>query len=125
MIDKLNWYFDSSILEAEDPIIAQRQMIGFERDKRRQLRKELRATCVSAKAPPVPASIGKALYQLVNSVFSGTVIFFTPVKKNSMCTYYGHVIASNWSGHLPKCTDCGVSITDPRTLRSSDARAIA
>lgn len=39
-----------------------------------------------------------------------------------MCENYGHIIdKKNWSGHLPKCQDCGVIIKDLKELRRSES----
>ncbi|MBX9688392.1 MAG: hypothetical protein K2X27_16910 [Candidatus Obscuribacterales bacterium] len=41
---------------------------------------------------------------------------------NKMCANYGHIIdQQNWSGHLPRCSDCGQIIHDPKSLRRSSA----
>jgi NADPH-dependent curcumin reductase CurA len=43
-----------------------------------------------------------------------------PVKKHAMCDNYGHIAdLASWTDHLPKCSDCGKTITSRNELRGS------
>lgn len=40
-------------------------------------------------------------------------------RNNTMCKNYGHVIRGKWAGYLPKCADCGQTISSSDQLRKS------
>lgn len=67
-------------------------------------------------------AVRKTVTQLLSGV-SGVLAELwapTPVKVNSMCKYYGHVInQAQWKGYLPKCADCGSEISDSAQLRKA------
>lgn len=119
--DKLNWYFDQSVLESHDPIFAQGLAVEYKRETRRQSRRELRAISLAKETMPMHESLIKIGRDMLATVMSGAVLLFTPLKnKNSMCKYYGHVINRSWSGHAPSCNDCGATVTDSSMLRKAN-----
>jgi hypothetical protein len=52
------------------------------------------------------------------ALFNG-MLFVKPERSTNMCKNYGHVIRGPWYGHLPKCADCGCTISHPSELRKA------
>lgn len=69
-------------------------------------------------------NVRKIWSSVVNEIKSAFSSLFAAKqeKANSMCKYYGHVIRGNtWQGYLPKCADCGETISAPDQLRKAQA----
>lgn len=60
----------------------------------------------------------KRIYYDVMSTIATTIRI--RLKENKTCMYYGHVVkVEEWVGFLPKCADCGKTVTDISQLRTS------
>ena len=71
-------------------------------------------------------AVRKTISQLLSGISSAVADLWAPapVKVNSMCKYYGHVIdQAQWKGYLPKCADCGSEISDSAQLRKAQTAA--
>lgn len=61
-----------------------------------------------------------AITNFAHGIVSALALSFTKPEKNAMCKYYGHVKAEgSWQGELPKCTDCGETISSLAELRKA------
>jgi len=63
----------------------------------------------------VSASVGATIKNVVSLIAIGSM-----EKNISTCRYYGHSFdRSSWTGHLPKCTNCGANIHSLDEIRKS------
>jgi hypothetical protein len=101
------------------------QPVKFETSPESQLRnKHLRAvTCANkSKTQPLHQRVASCFRNLATAI----IALPTPGMKNSMCTYYGHVIdEKNWNSGLPKCDDCGKQVNGIEDLRKSSTKPSA
>lgn len=70
----------------------------------------------------------KPVLSKVRSLWAGLsyvlLRLFPPAGKNSMCKYYGHVLANrHWKGEFPICDQCGTEIRSKAELRTALIKA--